>query len=90
MVVTVSPANADRTGYETNRMRSYLKCTHIEVVNVLSVLRNSEELFAHCPTLHVHVFLLCRATGSCSWLGLQTETSTAVQAAAAIFGLVEF
>ena len=54
MVVTVSPANADRTGYQTNRMRSYLKCTHIEVDNVLCVQRNSEELFAHCPTLALH------------------------------------
>ena len=54
MVVTVSPANADRTGYQTNRMRSYLKCTHIEVVNVLYVQRNSEELLAHCPTLALH------------------------------------
>ena len=51
---TVLPANADRTGYQTNRMRSYLRCTHIEVVNVLCVQRNSEELFAYCPTLALH------------------------------------
>ena len=61
MVVTVSPANADRTGYQANRMRSYLKCTHIEVVNVLCVERNSEELFAYRllpnPSItHVHGF----------------------------------
>ena len=54
MVVTASPANADRTGYQTNTMCSYLRCTHIEVVNVLCVLRKSEELFAHCPTLALH------------------------------------
>ena len=47
MVVTVSPVNADRTGYQTNRMRSYLNCTHIEVVNVLCVGHPIPDVFCN-------------------------------------------
>ena len=70
MVVTVSPANADRTEYQTNKMRSYLRRSHIEVVNVLCVPLSFKKRFAHCSTRALHFvlrFLLCRATVSCSW-----------------------
>ena len=54
MVVTASPANADRTGYQTNWMCSYFRRIHIQVVNVLCVLYSSKKLFAHCPTPALH------------------------------------
>ena len=48
-LVTVFPANADQTGHPTNRMRTYLRHTHIEVVNVLCVLCSSKKLCTAQP-----------------------------------------